>query len=109
MAVVDYEQAWIRLQAVVAGKSQHGREPLLVEMAEIAADCRVAEGEKVRLLRLYGVDVGRVERPQSHRDTAPSSGGDDVAAGTGSDPATLARQGGHDGSATARNGRAVAA
>lgn len=57
--VVDYERAWTELQALIAEKPQHGREPTLVAMAEIAQRCRVPAGELSKLLRLYGVEVDR--------------------------------------------------
>lgn len=95
--VVDYERAWTRLQAEIAGKTQHGREPLLTRMAEIAGDCQVPEGEPERWLRLYGVDVSRVARPPQPPDTGPSSNGDSVAAGMGAGPGHPSPQGGHDG------------
>lgn len=94
--VVDYERAWTRLQAIVASKTQHGREPLLTDMATIAAECQVPEGEPERWLRLYGVDVSRVARPVI-RDSRPSSDGDEVAAGMGEGPGHPSPQGGHDG------------
>lgn len=100
--VVDYERAWTRLQAEVAGKSQHGREGLLTSMATIAAECQVPEGEAARWLRLFGIDVSRVGRPQQSPDTGASSIGDDVADGTALDRATIGHEGGHDGH---RNGR----
>lgn len=57
--VVDYERAWVELTSHIAGKSQHGREPTLVAMAEIAHRCEVPAGEISKLLRLYGVEVER--------------------------------------------------
>lgn len=66
--VIDYEGAWHELAALVAGKTQHGREGLLVEMTRIAQEHRVAAGELPRLLRLYGVEIERV------RSTARSDG-----------------------------------
>lgn len=57
--VTDYERAWIELAALVASKTQHGREALLVEMAQIGQRCQVPAGELSRLLRLYGVEVER--------------------------------------------------
>lgn len=57
--VTDFEAAWADLQAFIAGKTQHGREGLLVEMAAIAERHRVPAGELSRLLRLYGVEVER--------------------------------------------------
>jgi hypothetical protein len=102
--VVDYERAWIRLSALVAGKSQHGREGLLRDMAKIADECQVPEGERERWLRLFGIDVSRTVRPQSIPDTGASSSRDDgVAGGTVSRPGHPSPQGGHDGHI--RNGR----
>lgn len=103
--VVDYERAWIRLTALVASKTQHGREPLLSDMANLAAECQVPEGEPERWLRLFGMDVSRTVRPPAIRDSGPSSDGDSVAGGTGTDPATLAHEGGHDGRTASSNGR----
>lgn len=60
MARVDYEAAWHRLGEFVAGRTQHGRQGLLVEMQRIAAECRVPESELARVLRLYGVEVNAV-------------------------------------------------
>lgn len=97
MAVVDHERAWVQLQAVIASKSQHGREALLVEMATIASRCQMPEGELVRLLRLHGVDLQRLH---ATRDSPGNAGEDaDVLDGTDGHPATIDR-GGHDGSIT---------
>jgi len=103
--VVDYERAWHRLQAVVAGKTQHGREPLLVDMARIAEECQVPEGERERWLRLFGVDVSRTVRPPQTPDTGPSSASDAVALGTGDGPGHPSPQGGHDGSSNGSHRR----
>lgn len=103
--VVDYERAWTRLQAHVAGKTQHGREPLLTEMATIAAECQVPEGEPERWLRLYGVDVSRVARPHAIPDSGPSFDGDDVAGEKGVGPGHPSSQGEHDGEIDARSRR----
>lgn len=66
--VVDYEAAWHKLGELIAAKSQHGREPTLVAMQEIARDCRVPEGELPRLFRLYGVEVEQARRITEVRD-----------------------------------------
>jgi hypothetical protein len=76
VAVVDYEAAWVRLGELIASKTQHGREPTLVAMQEIAAECRVPEGELSRVLRLYSVEVDGL-RDQS-QDDARSSAADRV-------------------------------
>lgn len=74
--VVDYEAAWVALQAHVAGKTQHGREATLAKMAELAAEHRVPAGELPRLLRLYGVEVERVRSAATEiRDEADDFGG----------------------------------
>lgn len=57
--VTDYEAAWGELAELVASKTQHGREGLLIEMTQIAGRHRVAASELSRVLRLYGVEVGR--------------------------------------------------
>jgi hypothetical protein len=103
--VTDYERAWVRLQAFVAGKTQHGREGLLAEMAEIAADCQVPAGELARLLRLYGVEVARAERLTAETDRAESGAFSDGLVSSG-DPELAGhhRPGGHDG--TRSNGHA---
>lgn len=95
--VVDYEAAWIELQELVASKSQHGREPTLTAMAELAAKHRVLAGELSRLLRLYGVEVQRA------RAAATESGRDELADFAGGDPSLADdelpehhRSGGHD-------------
>jgi hypothetical protein len=95
--VVDYEAAWTELQGVIAGKSQHGREATLVEMAQIAGRHRVAAGEKSRLLRLYSIEVAQREAEMT---TDPDTVGH-LAAGFDSDadehgPGHHDR-GGHDG------------
>jgi hypothetical protein len=75
--VVDYEAAWVELQAIVASKPQHGADALLREMARIAHECRVAAGEPARMLRLYGVEVHRLHA--NHPDASEA-----LAAGLGS-------------------------
>lgn len=104
--VADYEAAWIELQALVAGKTQHGREGLLAAMAEIAQRQRVPAGELSRLLRLYGVEVERARSiaADTQRDGAADfAGGLDSPADGG--PPRIIDRGGHDGSR--RNGRAA--
>lgn len=101
--VTDYEAAWTELAAVVAAKTQHGREGLLTSMAEIAARHQVPAGDLSRLLRLYGVEVERVRSisTDNQRDGAP-----DFAGGPGSPADVIStahhRPGGHD----VDNGRA---
>lgn len=105
--VVDYEAAWVALQAHVAGKTQHGREQTLAKMAELAAEHRVPAGELPRLLRLYGVEVERVRSAAADiRDE-----GDDFAGGLDS-PADRALPGhhdlgGHDGNGSSAEGAAA--
>lgn len=101
--VTDYERAWSRLAEVVAAKTQHGREGLLTAMAEIAAECRVPEGEKARLLRLYGVEVDRLSTETDRDEPDHFEAGLASAADVGS-PDIIDR-GGHDGRC---NGRARA-
>ena len=72
--VVDYEAAWNQLGEYVAGKTQHGREGLLIEMQKIAASCRVPAGELSRLLRLYSVEVERARRETRDEDTDFTAG-----------------------------------
>lgn len=98
--IIDYEAAWHELAAFIASKTQHGREPTLVEMTRIAQEHRVPAGELSRMLRLYSIEVERTR-------TASQPDGDEAASfvgGQGS-PAddVLPRhhdRGGHDG----RNG-----
>jgi hypothetical protein len=70
--VIDYEAAWTELAQHIASKTQHGREPLLTEMAHIAARSRVEAGELPRVLRLYGVEVARA----AVADISPAEGSD---------------------------------
>jgi hypothetical protein len=111
--VTDYEAAWRDLQALVAAKTQHGREGLLVAMAEVEARHAVPAGELSRLLRLYGVEVERARSIEAQ--IIPDSPGD--FGGGAASPADAGRPGhhvpeeGHDGSTsagTAGHGRAVA-
>lgn len=110
MVVVDYERAWTELAEFVASKTQHGREGLLSEMAQIAGRCRVAGGELARLLRLYGVEVERASSIAAETDRAEP--GRFVGGFDSPGDAELAGHhgpGGHDGSAgdghAAGNGR----
>jgi hypothetical protein len=68
--VTDYERAWTMLGAFVASKTQHGREGMLTQMAEIARECEVPSGELSRLLRLYGVEVERARSISTETDRA---------------------------------------
>jgi hypothetical protein len=101
--VTDYEKAWIALQASIASKPQHGRDGLLREMAELAAEHRVPAGETAALLRFHGVEVGRAHGAATtriHRDEpVPFVGGAPSPADAGS-PATMTERG-HDGHAAA--------
>jgi hypothetical protein len=103
--VIDYEAAYHELAEFVSDKTQHGREGLLTEMAQIVSRNRVEVGELPRVLRLYSVEVARAAATDIH----PSEGGD-LAAGLDSaddlpSRATIDR-GGHDGhSASTGNGR----
>lgn len=102
--VVDYERAWVELTAHIASRTQHGREPTLVAMAEIAQRCRVPAGELSKLLRLYGVEVERTRSIAADSDRAEPGDFD----GGGSSPADAELTGHHrtevhDGSS---NGRA---
>lgn len=91
--VVDYEAAWVRMQSLVASKTQHGREGLLSDMARIAEDCSVPAGELSKLLRLYGVEVERVRVVhESIRDEDPDSLGDSLADRTAPTPASMTKQ-----------------
>lgn len=104
--VVDFEAAWIELQAAIAAKTQHGREGLLVEMAQIAERHRVPAGELSRLLRLYGVEVERVREASAGSDRDEAEG----FAGGSSSPADDVLPGHHDGGQDgSRNGAAVQA
>lgn len=60
--VIDYEAAYHELAEFISGKSQHGREGLLTEMAHITARNRVEVGELPRVLRLYSVEVARAAK-----------------------------------------------
>lgn len=96
--VTDYERAWIRLQAFIAGKTQHGREGLLAEMAAIAADCQVPAGELARLLRLYGVEVERARAIEAETDrTEDGTFAGGLASSSDPELAGHHRPGGHDG------------
>lgn len=104
--VCDYEAAWHELAELVASKSQHGREPTLIAMAEIAGRNRVPSGELSRLLRLYGVEVERARAISTNTD--PDEG-EVFGSGDGSlsDHALLGHHhpiGGHDGGSNG-NGR----
>lgn len=103
--VTDYEAAWIELQQLVASKTQHGREGLLVEMAQIASRHRVA-GELPSLLRLYGVEVSASARHEPDTAEDLPEGFDSV--GDHGRPAHHDR-GGHDVAGTAGIGRAAVA
>lgn len=104
--VTDYEAAWVELQAYVASKTQHGREPTLAKMAELADAHRVPAGELSRLLRLYGIEVERVRSMSVEHDRAeavPFAGG--LASPADDDLAGHHDRGGHDGSSNAGEGR----
>lgn len=104
--VVDFEAAWHELHALIAGKSQHGREATLIAMAEIAERHQVAGGELSRLLRLYGVEVERARSITADIDrdeSGPFAGGD--ASPVDSGLPGHHDLGGHDGGS---NGRAAA-
>lgn len=103
--VVDYESAWIALQERIASKPQHGRAGLLEDMARIAAENRVPEGEKARLLRLYGVETSASSLTHTDSDTPEhlEAGAPSVA---DAERPGHHDQGGHDG--TVRSARAAA-
>ncbi|HTE59508.1 MAG TPA: hypothetical protein VK631_04105 [Solirubrobacteraceae bacterium] len=77
MAATDYERAWLRLGAYVAGRPNHRRQDLLVVMAEIVSGEEVPEDEFDRALRLVlpqlaemlfnrtALDPGAAERDES--------------------------------------------
>lgn len=96
--VTDYEAAWTELAALIASKSQHGREATLTAMAEIAACHRVPAGELARLLRLYGVEVERA-RSLSTEITRDETAGFVGGFGSSADGRLPEhhRPGGHDG------------
>lgn len=105
--VVDYEAAWAQLAKVVASKTQHGREGLLTEMAQIADEHRVPAGELSRLLRLYGVEVERARSMSAESERLES---EDFAGGFASptERALAAHHGpigGHDGGSNGGAGR----
>lgn len=106
--VVDYEAAWVRLQGVIAAKSQHGREATLKAMADIAEECRVPAGELSRLLRLYGVEVERARSIEADQDPLDEARfrAERLRSGIGSSRDIIDREGGHDGSS---NGARVGA
>lgn len=93
--VIDYEAAYAELAEHVSSKTQHGREGLLTEMAQIVARNRVEVGELPRLLRLYSVETARAASADIH----PAEGGD-LLSGLDSerDPALAGHHGpgGHD-------------
>lgn len=43
---VDHELAWLKLKAIIADKSAHGRKDLLLSMTEIEVSCLVPEGQE---------------------------------------------------------------
>lgn len=44
--LVDYEAAWLKLRAEIAGKKSHGKRDLLVKMSEIEVESMVPEGQE---------------------------------------------------------------
>lgn len=94
--VIDYEAAWVRLQALIASKSQHGREATLTAMATIANESRVGAGELSRLLRLYGVEVERISTETDRAELGPFDGG--LSSPADRELAGHHGPGGHDGS-----------
>lgn len=102
--VIDYEAAYHELAAHIAGKTQHGREGLLTEMALIAERNRVEVGELARVLRLYGVETARAGSADIHpaEDSPLLTGLASVS--DRPSPATIDR-GGHDGSHSSSRGR----
>jgi hypothetical protein len=105
--VVDYERAWTMLAATIASKTQHGREPLLTEMAQIARRCEVPAGELSRLLRLYGVEVERARSIAAETDRAEAGSFDGgLVSASEADLTGHHGPGGHDGSVNgSTNGR----
>lgn len=103
--VCDYEAAWLELQALIASKSQHGREATLRAMAELAERHRVPAGELSRLLRLYGVEVERTRSvaAENTRDELARFAGGDASPGDSELPDHHG-SGGHDGRSS-RSGR----
>lgn len=103
--MIDYEAAWHELHAHIAGKSQHGREPTLVEMAQIVERNRIEVGELPRLLRLYSVETARAEQARTHTVEADGLDAGLVSAADRALADPHRPQGGHDGRLTAgRNG-----
>ena len=98
MAVVDYEQAWVRLGELIASKPHHGSKDLALDMQRIAAECRAPEGSIPMLLRLYGVEVqmGLRAEPDEEPDGVDRSPVDVMA--SRQDHRHTTTDGGHDGS-----------
>lgn len=44
--LVDHEVAWLKLKALIASKSSHGKKDLLVAMGEIEVESMVPEGQE---------------------------------------------------------------
>jgi hypothetical protein len=55
--LVDYERVLLELEGIVASKKSHGRNDLLVAIAELKADYRIPEGLPEQALRQYGNEI----------------------------------------------------
>lgn len=93
MARVDYEAAWTDLLAYAASKTSHGREDLLVKMANLADEHRVPEDLLERAARIIGGPI-RVTQAEAQ----PASPGDQsIDERMAEEPPPTDDQGGHDG------------
>lgn len=107
--ITDYEAAWVRLAAYVASKSQHGRQDLLVTMAELAEEERLPAGELDRLFRLHGVELARARA--THQEIPGEAATFDGGTPSPADPDLPGHhdRGGHDGSSSDAAGHGLAA
>ncbi len=106
MALVDFERAWVELEAFVTSKPHHGSKDLALAMMGIKARCQEAEDMAERAFRIYGVQLHedlraaarqesvvplpQRERPQ-HSVRGSSAGAEPGV------PAHVTTTGGHDG------------
>lgn len=101
MARVDHEAAWTDLNAYVATKTSHGREDLLVKMAELAGEHQVPEDLLERAARIVGapIQITRTEAQPASTVDPP------IAERMAEEPPSTDDLGGHDGRAGQNAGR----
>lgn len=84
--LVDYERVLIDLRGIIASKKSHGRNDLLVAMAELEADYRIPEGLPERALRQYGNEISSgihaAPRPTEAAPESERPDGPDIAEST---------------------------